>query len=68
VRYYDQYHQIAATTVFFYDFFLTLPDEVSHAIGILLRQVYRPVCERLNTLGTGGNHGVCKGELLVERH
>ena len=33
----DQYYSTATTTVFFYDFLLTLPDEVSHAVGISLR-------------------------------
>jgi len=59
---------MAATTLFFYDFVLTLPDEVSHITGVSLRQVYRSSCERLNTLGTGGNHGVRKGGLFVEKH
>ena len=55
---YYQYYSIAATTIFFYDFFLTLPDEVSHVIRVSLRYVYSPSRERSNTLGTGRNHGV----------
>jgi len=34
---YDQYYSIATTTIFFYDFLLTLADEVSHVIGLSLR-------------------------------
>ena len=31
-RYCDQYYSIATATIFFYDFILTLTDEVSHVI------------------------------------
>ena len=34
---YPQYYSLAATTICFYDFFLTLADEVSHAIRVSLR-------------------------------
>jgi hypothetical protein len=30
----DQYYTLAATTICFYDFLLTLGDEVSHVIGV----------------------------------
>ena len=50
---------MAAATVFFYDYFLTLADEVSHVISISLRRVYSPSHERLNTPGAGRNHWVC---------
>jgi len=36
----DQYYKIATITIFFYDFFLTLSDEVSHVIRVSPRYVY----------------------------
>ena len=36
----DQYYDVAVATIFFYDYFLTLADEVSNTISISLRQVY----------------------------
>jgi len=60
MRYYDQCYAIAATTICFYDFFLTLADEVSHVIGTSPPQAYCPSHERSNTLGAEGNHGVRK--------
>ena len=33
-RDYDQYYGVAAATIFFYDYFLTLADEVSHLISV----------------------------------
>jgi hypothetical protein len=56
----DKYYTIAVTTILFYDFLLTLPDEVSHVISIALRQAYHPSCDRSNMLGMGRNHGVCR--------
>ena len=44
-------------TVLFYDFLLTLKDEVKNVIGIALQLAYRPF-ERSNMLGTDINHGV----------
>jgi len=35
-----QIYSTATTTVFFYDFLLTLPDEVSHVVDIFLRWVH----------------------------
>ena len=32
----NQYYLIAGTTILFYDFLLTLADEVSHVIGVSL--------------------------------
>jgi len=37
LRGFDRYLQIAAATLLFYDFLLTLADEVSHAIGVFTR-------------------------------
>jgi len=37
MRYYDQYYSIAVAAVLFYDFFLTLADEVSHFVTVLFR-------------------------------
>ena len=37
MRNYDQYYAVAVTTVFFYDYFLTLADEVSHITNVSLR-------------------------------
>ena len=36
----DQYYTIATFTVFFYDFLLTLADEVSHIVSFSFRYVY----------------------------
>jgi len=49
----DQYYLVAVTAIFFYDFLLTLGDEVSRVIGVSPRYVYRPPYERSNTLGEG---------------
>ena len=65
MRDHGQYHAIAAATVFFYDFLLTLADEVSHVVSVTLCRVRYPSCERSNMLGTGGNHGVRRERLLV---
>lgn len=35
--YCNQYYAIAATAICFYEFFLTLADEVSHVISVFLR-------------------------------
>ena len=48
---------MAASAIFFYDYLLTLADEVRGAISVALCIVYHP-CERSNLLGTGRNHGV----------
>ena len=54
-----QYYIVATTTIFFYDFLLTLPDEVSHVVSTPFHHTYWPSSERLNTVGrAGGNHGV----------
>jgi len=37
VRNCDQFYVAAAATVFFYDYFLTLADEVGHAIRVSFR-------------------------------
>ena len=63
-----QYYALAVATLFFYDYFLTLADEVSHLIGITFRQAYHPSCERSNTLGVVGNHGVRREHHLGVRH
>ena len=55
---YHQYYIAATTTIFFYDFLLTLPDEVSHVVRTPFHHTYWPSCERSNTLGRRGNHGV----------
>ena len=36
----DKYYRISTTTILFYDFFLTLADEVSHVMGVSSRHVY----------------------------
>ena len=54
----DQYYALATTVIFFYDFLLTLADEVSHTVGASLHHTHRPSRERSNTLGRGVNHGV----------
>ena len=33
MRGYDQYYQVTTIAIFFYDYFLTLADEVSYAIN-----------------------------------
>ena len=38
----DQYYVIATAAILFYDFFLTLDDEVSHVIAVSLLYVYSP--------------------------
>jgi hypothetical protein len=43
MRDWDKYYTIAATAILFYDFLLTLPDEVSHIISIAIRRVTPPV-------------------------
>ena len=55
----DQYYAIATTAILFYDYFLTLADEVSHFTGVSLCQACRPSRKRSNTLSMGRNHGVC---------
>jgi hypothetical protein len=42
MRDWDGYYSIAVITILFYDFLLTLPDEVSHEISVTLHQVYYP--------------------------
>jgi len=37
MRDWDQYYSIAVTTIFFYDFLLTLGDEVSHITSVSVR-------------------------------
>ena len=39
LRDYDQYYPVANITIFFYDYFLTLADEVSHVINASLLKV-----------------------------
>jgi hypothetical protein len=53
-----KYYSFAVTTILFYDFLLTLPDEVSHAINDALRQPYYLSRDRSDMAGTGPNHGV----------
>jgi len=38
----DQYYSIAATTIFFYDFLLTLADEVSRVTGVPFAKFIAP--------------------------
>ena len=64
MRDYRQYYSIAATTIFFYDFFLTLADEVSHIVSISFRYTHYPSRERSNTVGKGGNRGVRREDRL----
>ena len=59
MRYFGQYYSTVVTTILFYDFFLTLADEVSHVVGVSFRYTYHTSCERSNMLGRGGNRGVC---------
>jgi len=42
MEYGHQYYKVAVATVFFYDMLLTLPDEVSHVINVILRQTDLP--------------------------
>jgi len=56
----DQYYTIATSTIFFYDFLLTLGDEVSRVFSFSFRYIYCPSRERSNTVGEEGNHGVCQ--------
>jgi len=58
---YNQYYETAAAAILFYDYFLTLADEVGYTIRLALRWAYRLSCERSNTLGMGGNHWVRRG-------
>jgi len=60
----DQYYTIATFTVFFYDFLLTLADEVGHVLSFSFRYIYWPFRERSNTAGKEGNHGVCREDRL----
>ena len=64
MRYYDQYYSIAVATILFYDFFLTLADEVSYVVSVSFRYTYCPSCERLNTSGKGESHGVRREDHL----
>ena len=64
MRYYDQYYSIAVAAILFYDFFLTLADEVSHVVSVPFRYTYCPSRDRSNTPGKGGNHGVCQEDHL----
>ena len=57
---YGQYYMFATTAILFYDYLLTLADEVCKATGAALRSTHHP-CERSNSLGMGRNHGV-RGE------
>ena len=50
---------MASATILFYDYLLTLADEVSQAIDVALRLAYHN-CERLNLLGMGRKRGVRK--------
>ena len=40
-----QYYTIAITTIFFYDFFLTLADEASHVVSIFFATFIDPPVE-----------------------
>ena len=56
---------MAVNTILFYDYLLTLPDEVSCAASVTSCLAYRPG-ERSNTLGVvGGNHGVRREHRLL---
>ena len=39
---FHQYYTIATTTIFFYDFLLTLADEVSHVVSMPFHHTYWP--------------------------
>ena len=54
----DQYYAIATATILFYDFLLTLGDEVSHVISVSFATFIFSCRERSNTLGREGSHGV----------
>ena len=58
MRYCDQYYAVAVAVILFYDFFLTLADEVSHFVSVPFRSTYCPSRGRSNTSGKEGNHGV----------
>ena len=48
----DQYYTIAITTIFFYDFFLTLADEVSHIVSIFFAPfIDPPVKDKIRLAG-----------------
>lgn len=34
---YNQFYEVAAAAIIFYDYFLTLADEVSHTVRVYLR-------------------------------
>jgi len=59
----DQYYSIATTTIFFYDYFLTLSDEVSRVIGVFLRWVYFPSREDRIRLAGGEIMGYVTGRI-----
>ncbi|KAF9648233.1 hypothetical protein BDM02DRAFT_3261179 [Thelephora ganbajun] len=52
-----KYYKVAVATIFFYDYLLTLADEASNFVSVDIRLAYY-LCQRSNSLGTGGNHGV----------
>ena len=53
----DQYYGLAVIALFFYDYVLTVVDEVSHVVDVTFHSIYHP-SERQNLPGTGGNRGV----------
>jgi hypothetical protein len=63
-----QYYSIAATTILFYDFLLTLPDEVSHAIGVSIRCAYCSPPQKIRYAWHGKKSWGTEGESLVVRH
>ena len=60
----DQYYTLATSAVFFYEFLLTLEDEVSHIIDASFLCIYCLSRERSDTVGREGNHGVCREDRL----
>ena len=64
MRYYDQYYSISVATILFYDFFLTLADEVSYVVSVPFCYTYFSSRTRLNMPGKGGNHGVRREDRL----
>jgi len=48
---------LACLTLLFYDYLLTLEDEVGYPIDVHLKWVYHPR-ERSNSSGAGGDRGV----------
>jgi len=61
---YNQYYGVAVATLFFYDFLLTLADEVSRVIGVSLRLTYRPWKGQVRLawgelMEYAGNVGIC---------